>query len=231
MSRTLIPANSPLTLRHVADAETRDLGGGKLVQIVVPERDPAAARAGDPDDRLQQRRLAGAVAAEERDDLPLVRDERGLAQDVALAVVRVHAVERQERGAFVGAIVAAGARREHRRARADVDFLHGAAAARVVGGAVDQHPAFVHHRHAVGEREHAIDVVLDQQHRNLLRNALDELAHAFALRRGESGQRLVEQQEPRRGREREAPCRAAAARRTTTRRPRRARCRSVPESE
>ena len=62
---------------------------------------------------------------------------------------------------------AARARRERGRAGADVDFLHRAAAARVVGGAVDQHPALVHHRHAIGEREHAIDVVLDQQHRNV----------------------------------------------------------------
>ena len=46
--------------------------------------------------------------------------------------------------------------------------------ARVLDGAVDQHAALVHHRDAVGELEHAVDVVLDEQHRDLGRDALDE---------------------------------------------------------
>ena len=45
--------------------------------------------------------------------------------------------------------------------------------------------------------------MLDEEHRDFARNSLDELAHALALGRGQSGERLVEQQQPRRGRERQ----------------------------
>ena len=47
---------------------------------------------------------------------------------------------------------------------------------------------------ASAEREDAVDVVLDQQHRQVGRDALDELTDALALGRGQPGQRLVEQQ-------------------------------------
>ncbi len=65
--------------------------GGTPREIVAREQDAPALRGDDADDRLQQRRLAGAVAAEQRDDLVLVHLERRLHHDVALAVERVDA--------------------------------------------------------------------------------------------------------------------------------------------
>ena len=66
-----------------------------------------------------------------------------------------------------------------------------------------QHRALVHHGDDVGDLEHAVDVVLDQQHGDLLRNALHQRGDARALGRREAGERLVEQQDVRRGRKRE----------------------------
>ena len=63
----------------------------------------------------------------------------------------------------------------------------------------------------VGELEHPVDVVLDQQHRQIRRDALDDGADALALGGGETGQRLVEQQHARRGGERHAHVEQALA--------------------
>ncbi len=63
----------------------------------------------------------------------------------------------------------------------------------------------------IGELEHPVDVVLDQQHRQIRRDALDDGADALALRRGKTGQRLVEQQHARRGGERHAHVEQALA--------------------
>ena len=43
----------------------------------------------DPDQRLQQRRLAGAVAAEQRDDLVVMQREVDIVENMALAVERI----------------------------------------------------------------------------------------------------------------------------------------------
>jgi len=52
-------------------------------------------------------------------------------------------------------------RGQRRGARADVDLAHRLAFPSVVGSAIHQHLAFVHHCHSIGKSEHAIDVVLD----------------------------------------------------------------------
>ena len=59
-------------LRHVAETEARDLGRGQPGEIGAVEADLAGRGRRDADQRLQQRRLAGAVAAEQRHDLVLV---------------------------------------------------------------------------------------------------------------------------------------------------------------
>ena len=63
----------------------------------------------------------------------------------------------------------------------------------------------------VGELEHPVDIVLDQQHRQVGRDALDDGADALALGGGETRQRLVEQQHARRGRKRDAHVEQALA--------------------
>ena len=62
-------------------------------EILAGQQDAPALRGDDADDRLQQRRLARAVAAEQRDDLVLVHLERRSHDDVTLAVERVDALE------------------------------------------------------------------------------------------------------------------------------------------
>src|SRR6266850_182649 len=63
-----------------------------------------------------------------------------------------------------------------------------------VGRARHQHLALVHHGDSLRKTEHAIDVVLDDQYRNVRGHVLDQVRHAFALGGGEASQRLIEQQ-------------------------------------
>ena len=56
----------------------------------------------------------------------------------------------------------------------------------------------------IGQLEHAINVMLDQQHRHIGRDTLDDRTDALAFRRSETGERFVEQQDARRGRQRHA---------------------------
>ena len=191
----------PAALRHVADAEPRDLRGAQARDLRAAELDRAGGGRGDADQRFEQRRLAGAVAAEQRDDLVRFQVEGDIVEDVALAVEGVDVVDLKQH-------VAAGRgfarlRGDMRRAGADIDVLHFLRGARILDRAVDQHLAVIHHRDMVGQAEHAVDVVLDQQHRQFARQMLDQRADALALGGGEAGERLVEQQNARLDRERE----------------------------
>ena len=115
--------------------------------------------------------------------------------DVALAVERVDPRElEQERRALAGGTPSRSCGKRG-RAGADIDLAHSGALAGFPNGAVDQHAAFVHHRDPVGKREHPVDIVLDQQHRQLGGDALDQRSDALALGGGEARQRLVEQQD------------------------------------
>ena len=89
-------------------------------------------------------------------------------------------------------------------AGAGIDLLHPAVGAHGIGRAGHQHFALVHHGDGVREAEHAVDVVLDDQHRNIGGDVLDQVRDALALGGGKSGQRLVEQQHLRLGAERDA---------------------------
>ena len=130
--------------------------------------------------------------------------QRCVFHDVALAVERIDAGELEQfrGGGTVG--MSARPRRKRCGAGADVNLLHGAALTGVVRRAVHEHDTFIHHGYAIGQREDAIDVVLDQQDRNVGRDALNELCHAFALGRGQPRQRLIEQQYARCTRQRQA---------------------------
>ncbi len=191
-------------LRDVADAAACVLRGRTGRDVGARQIDRARGRGNDADDRLQQRRLAGAVASKQRDDLVFVHGERCVAHDVALAVERVDVAQCQELRRARPLGMAARLGRERGDAGADVDLLHRLALPRVRGGAVDQHAPVVHHRHAIGQREHPVDVVLDQQHRDVRRDALDQVRDALAFGRREPGERFVEQQHARAGRERQS---------------------------
>ena len=76
----------PAALRHVRDAAARDLRGGPACELFPRERDRPGRGRRDADDALQQSRLPGAVASQQRHDLALAHVEAHVAQDVALAV-------------------------------------------------------------------------------------------------------------------------------------------------
>jgi len=65
------------------------------------------------------------------------------------------------------------------RAAAGVDGLHARVVAHVGGGAAHQHLALVHYRHALGKPQHTVDVVLDDQHRNVQRDGAHQARNAL----------------------------------------------------
>src|SRR6266496_3581773 len=77
------------TLRYVAEAEPRAQVRRELGYISTVETDRAGARRQEPREALEQRRLAHAVATEDRRDRARRRFERDVAQRVAPAVVLV----------------------------------------------------------------------------------------------------------------------------------------------
>jgi hypothetical protein len=124
-------------------------------------------------------------------------------QDVALAVECVDALEAKDRRG-TGADILAAAVLDFGHAGAGVDLLHFLVGAHGLGRAGHQHFALVHDRDGVGKAEHAIDIVLDDQHRNVGGDVLDEVRHPLALGGGKACQRLVQQQHLRLGAERDA---------------------------
>src|SRR6266481_2632721 len=76
-------------LGNQADAEPRNSIGGAAFDRSAVEADPAGARRREADHRANQRRLPGAVAAEERHRLAGSNVQRHPVQDVAVAVIRV----------------------------------------------------------------------------------------------------------------------------------------------
>src|SRR5262249_5628836 len=144
------------------------------------------------------RRLAGAVAAEQRHDFVLAHVERDGVEDVALAVEGVDLVDYQERGRPRRRDPRLGGERGD--TRADIDLAHLGVAARVLDRAVNEHLALLAARGVVGDREAGADVVFDQQRGNFGGDRRRERGDARARGGGEPGGRLVEQQDSRRGR-------------------------------
>src|SRR5262249_53528048 len=84
-------------LRAIGDAELGDAVRRPSDQLLAAEIDRAAALADDAHDRAERRRLAGAVAPEERHDLALADLERHTVEDVALAVPGVQPLDAEQR--------------------------------------------------------------------------------------------------------------------------------------
>ena len=78
-----------------------------------------------------------------------------------------------------------------------IDFLHLRAGADVLGRSAFQHLAEMQHRDLVGDVEHDIHVMLDQQDRQVCDRALGEIRHFRRLAGRQAGGRLVEQQDVR----------------------------------
>jgi len=77
--------------RRLRDLEPGDLVGRELRDIASGKRDRALARARIPADRHHQRRLAGAVGADQRDDLAVSDFHVDAAQRGNMAVIGLDA--------------------------------------------------------------------------------------------------------------------------------------------
>ena len=80
-------------LRHEADAHAGDAVRRQARDIHVLEGDAPPARRREADDRAHERRLAHAVASQNRYHFPRVDLQREALQDVAVAVVGVDVVD------------------------------------------------------------------------------------------------------------------------------------------
>src|SRR5581483_3776866 len=81
------------------DAEPRDAIRREPDRLDAFERDRARAPRDDAHDRFERRRLADAVAAEQRHDLARAHLEIDAVQDVGFAVPGVEALHLEERSA------------------------------------------------------------------------------------------------------------------------------------
>src|SRR5579883_2823374 len=80
---------NPASFRHIADADAGEAEGRPVGRGVAEDAHRALARMGQANEAAERRRLAGAVAAEKRDDLALAHLQADAMQDVALAVISV----------------------------------------------------------------------------------------------------------------------------------------------
>ena len=102
----------PLAAGYLGHAEAGDLVGGQVGDVAPVEDDGAVVGLDHPADGPQQRRLAGAVGADEGDDLPLAdldghvgQDDDAVVADAELA----HGQERQPAGVPVDQHLGPGA--------------------------------------------------------------------------------------------------------------------------
>ena len=87
----------PPALGHVADAERRrSRGPGRRRAACPSKRTPPDRRAQQPGDRAQRRGLAGAVRAEQRDDLALLHGEADALERLDRAVLDGDVVELEQ---------------------------------------------------------------------------------------------------------------------------------------
>src|SRR5262249_55906820 len=90
-------AEDPAILRHVADATARQPVRRFVGDRTALEPDLSLPRVHQAHDRLQRRRLADAIAADETNDLATPDLQGNSVKDVALAVIGVQAVDLDQR--------------------------------------------------------------------------------------------------------------------------------------
>ncbi|MGY4420113.1 hypothetical protein ACVWY2_002538 [Bradyrhizobium sp. JR6.1] len=86
----------PPALGRLRDAQPRDLVGRHAGDVVAVEFDAAGAGARPAEDRHHQRRLAGAIGADQGDDLPSIDLDVDALERLDLAVRRTHAAHREQ---------------------------------------------------------------------------------------------------------------------------------------
>jgi hypothetical protein len=93
-------------LGRLGDPEAHDAIGGEPVETMAIEGHAAAPGGNGTQDRLQRRRLPGAVGADQGDDLPALHGQRQATQRADVAIVGVD-VGQLEHGGYRGASRAA----------------------------------------------------------------------------------------------------------------------------
>ena len=94
--------------------ERGDLVRRRVRDVAAVEDDRAAVGLDDAADRLQQRALAGAVRAEQRDDLALLDVEVDVEQHLPVVVAGVDAADEQQVGSALAPLVQRLAARRRR---------------------------------------------------------------------------------------------------------------------
>ena len=82
-------------LGHLADAQIADAMAGQPGDVPAAKGDAARARRLDAGDGADQARLAGAVGADDGDELALLRLERDAVQRLRVAVVQIEPFDRR----------------------------------------------------------------------------------------------------------------------------------------
>ena len=174
-----------------------DFVGAGVGDLGAVEGDVAAAGANGAGDGAQGGGLADAVAAQQGDGFAFVDDEGEVFQDDTARVAGAELVDDQDRfGGGVGRAVGVGRRGWRDDAfGAQVGGDDVGVAGDLGGVAVGDQAALVQHGDAVGQSEHAVDVVLDQQHGVGVGELADQCADHLAVGFGEAGERFVEQQQ------------------------------------
>ena len=157
------------------------------------EHDRAGARRHHAHQALQRRALAGAVAAEQRHHL--VAPRRAARRRTGCASRRSSCCR-----PLTSSRLMPPARHARRRDRLPAPA---GVALDLLRRAFDQHAALLQHGDALGQLEQRIHVVVDDDHGAALADRLQQLDGLDPLARAHAGQRLVEQQQARRGRQRE----------------------------
>ena len=179
-------------LRHIADPQACNIRGRQTGDVAPGKFDLARRGLEQTGQRLQQRGLAGAVATQQRHDLAFAHVKRRIVQDVAFAIKRIDALKAQQLRALAGRTRHAAG--DGRRSRAGVHLLYALISTRLFWRTRHQHAALVHYRHALRKPEHTVNVVLDDQHRNIAGDGLDQMRHALSFGCRQAGQRFVHQQ-------------------------------------
>src|SRR5262249_18635174 len=102
-------------LEGADEAEARDVGHPQARDLLAGEADRAAVDRMGAYDRVEQRRLAGAVRADEADDLPLPHGEADLAVGDAAAIAFGDLVDLEQRAHSAAPPAAAGRSRANSR--------------------------------------------------------------------------------------------------------------------
>ena len=159
---------------------------------------PSRAR-GLPQIGHHQRGFAGAVGADQRDDLAVVDVEVDALERHHAAVEGLHAAHGEERGGH--SPTSASTLRDVLVGDAEIGGDHLRIVAHRVRRAVGDLDAIVEHDHVVGNLHHHRHVVLDQQDRDgvLVADGEQQRVELGAFARIEAGRRLVEAEQHRIG--------------------------------